>query len=68
VHCNIDHSNLLRFRERSVKFHSAAARCARASSSRASSLTGAIGAKSRCAIHSARVNLVMWLEQAQSVT
>ena len=29
--------------------------------------TGTSGAKSRCAIHSSRVNLVMWLEQAHSV-
>ncbi len=47
--------------------YSAATRCARAYSSNASSATGTIGAKSRCAIHSARVNLVMWLEQAHSV-
>src|SRR5262249_40370284 len=48
--------------------YSAATRCARAYSASASSATGAIGVKSRCAIHSARVNLVMWLEQAQNVT
>jgi hypothetical protein len=28
---------------------------------------GLIGVKSRCAIHSGRVNFVMWLETAQSV-
>src|SRR5688572_14396956 len=48
--------------------YSAAIRWARAYSTSASSATGSIGVKSRCAIHSARVNLVMWLEQAQNVT
>src|SRR5262249_62284359 len=47
--------------------HSAATRWARAWAMRASSSTGTIGAKSRCAIHSGRVTLVMWLETAQSV-
>ena len=46
--------------------YSAAMRCARAYATRASSSTGTIGAKSRCAIHSSRVNLVMWLETAHS--
>ena len=41
-------------------------RCAHSCNS-ASSATGSIGVKSRCAIHSGRVNLVMWLEQAHSV-
>ena len=47
--------------------YSAATRCARAYCSSASSATGTIGVKSRCAIHSSRVNLVMWLEHAHSV-
>src|SRR3954465_3861983 len=50
------------------KNHSAATRCARAYSSSASSPTAWIGVKSRCAIQGSRVNLVMWLEQAQNVT
>ena len=50
-----------------IHIYSAATRCARAYSNSASSATGTIGVKSRCAIHSARVNLVMWLEQAHSV-
>ena len=50
-----------------IHIYSAATFCARAYSNSASSATGTIGAKSRCAIHSARVNLVMWLEQAHSV-
>src|SRR5262249_27867110 len=53
--------------ENHFRRHSAATRCARAWAMRASSSTGTIGAKSRCAIHSGRVNLVMWLETAQSV-
>src|ERR1044072_4007278 len=47
--------------------YSAAMRCARAYATRASSSTGTIGAKSRCAIQSSRVNLVMWLETAHRV-
>jgi len=40
----------------------------RAAEPDASSPTGWIGVKSRCAIQASRVNLVMWLEQAQNVT
>src|SRR5262249_12218592 len=54
-------------RRKSFRRHSAATRWARACATRASSSTGTIGAKSRCAIHSGRVNLVMWLETAHSV-
>src|SRR5262249_51750526 len=52
---------------REMKNYSAATRCARAYSTRASSSTGTIGAKSRCAIHSGRVKRVMWLETAHRV-
>ena len=48
--------------------HSAAMRCTRAYSQRAVVADRLIGVKSLCAIHSARVNLVMWFEQAQNVT
>src|SRR3984893_1768295 len=60
--CRAGHLQKIIFRR-----HSAATRWARAWAMRASSSTGTIGVKSRCAIHSARVNLVMWLETAQSV-
>ena len=52
---------------RGVKHHSAATRCARAYSTSASSPTCSIGVKSRCAMNSGRLNLVMWLETAHSV-
>jgi hypothetical protein len=47
--------------------YSAAIRWARACSASALSSTGTMGAKSRWAIHSGRVNFVMWFETAHSV-
>src|SRR5215510_12273844 len=67
-HHLLDHARYgCRSNATSMRPYSAATRRSRAYVISASSATGTIGVKSRCAIHSGLLNLVMWFETAHKV-